>query len=60
MFVLKVSAIENGLGIILPTEVLTRLNVTPGDTLYTIDTPDGVILTRSDPGPEDHEQPANP
>lgn len=46
---LKLTAIGNSVGVILPKELLVKLGVQKGDTLYAIDTPDGVRLTTSDP-----------
>jgi putative addiction module antidote len=46
---LKLTQIGNSLGVILPKELLTKLGVGKGDTLYAIDTPDGVRLTTADP-----------
>lgn len=41
---LKVTQIGNSTGVILPKEILARLNVTRGDTLFVTETPDGVAL----------------
>lgn len=46
---LKITAIGNSAGIILPKELLARLNVDKGDELAVIDTPNGVELTPYDP-----------
>jgi putative addiction module antidote len=46
---LKITAIGNSAGIILPKELLARLRVEKGDELYAVDTPDGVRLTAYDP-----------
>ena len=46
---LKITKIGNSVGVILPREVLTRLRVGQGDTLYASEAPDGVRLTASDP-----------
>jgi putative addiction module antidote len=46
---LKVSKIGNSAGIVLPKELLSRLRVQLGDTLFVTDTPDGVRLTASNP-----------
>jgi len=35
--------------VILPKELLAKLGVGKGDTIYAIDTPDGVRLTTADP-----------
>jgi len=41
----KITTIGNSVGIVLPKEVLSRLHVEKGDTLYLLDTPEGVQLT---------------
>ena len=46
---MKVIAIGNSVGVTLPKEMLTRLGVQKGDTLYAIDAPDGIRLTVADP-----------
>jgi putative addiction module antidote len=47
---LKLSKVGNSTGIILPKELLARLRVEVGDTLYATETPDGgVRLTASNP-----------
>lgn len=47
---LKLSKIGNSTGVILPKELLARLRVELGDTIYATETPDGVRLTASNPG----------
>jgi putative addiction module antidote len=49
MNALKLTQISNSVGVILPKELLAKLGVGKGDTLYAIDTPDGVRLTTADP-----------
>jgi len=49
MLTLKLTTIGNSVGVILPKELLTKLGVDKGDTLYTTDTPDGVVLSTRDP-----------
>ncbi len=49
MSVLKLTSIGNSVGVILPKELLAKLGVEKGDTLYAVDTPDGIRLTTSDP-----------
>jgi putative addiction module antidote len=49
MATLKLRAVGNSVGVILPKELLARLNASEGDTLYVIETPDGFRLRRSDP-----------
>ena len=50
---LKLVQVGNSVGVILPKELLARLKVEKGDTLYVTETPDGVALTPLDPGFED-------
>ncbi len=49
MSALKLTAIGNSVGVILPKELLAKLGVTKGDSLYVVEQPDGVRLTVSDP-----------
>ena len=46
---LKLTAVGNSVGIILPKEMLTRLGLAKGDALYVVETPDGVRITPTDP-----------
>ena len=46
---LKITAIGNSAGVILPTELLARLRVDKGDELHALETPDGIRLTTYDP-----------
>ena len=46
---LKLRAIGNSVGLVLPKDLLARLNVTEGDILHAIETPDGLRLMRHDP-----------
>jgi len=46
---LKITTIGNSVGVILPKELLTRLRVQKGDSLYAAEMPDGVKLTPFDP-----------
>ncbi len=41
MVELKVRKIGNSLGVVLPKEVITRLNTGDGEPLYLVETPDG-------------------
>lgn len=47
---LKVTKIGNSLGIIMPKEVLTRLKLDKGDSIFITTTPDGYRLVPYDPG----------
>jgi putative addiction module antidote len=49
MSALKLTQIGNSVGVILPKELLAKLGVSKGDTVYAIDQPDGIRLTVSDP-----------
>ena len=49
MHTLKLTQIGNSVGVILPREMLVRLGLQKGDTLYTHDTPDGFTMSVSDP-----------
>lgn len=46
---LKITAIGNSAGVILPRELLARLRLEKGDELHVLETPDGIRLTRFDP-----------
>ncbi|PPT97290.1 AbrB/MazE/SpoVT family DNA-binding domain-containing protein [Xanthomonas arboricola] len=46
---LKITAIGNSAGVILPKELLARLRLGKGDDLYALETPDGIKLTAFDP-----------
>ena len=41
----KVTTIGNSVGVILPRDLLAKLRVEKGDTLYVIETPNGFELT---------------
>ena len=49
MVKLKLTTIGTSTGVVLPKEVLARLNVGKGDTLYLTEAPDGYRLTQYDP-----------
>ena len=49
MSVLKVTNVGNSVGVILPDEILERLQVKTGDTLYAIETRNGIELTPNNP-----------
>ena len=46
---LKVTTVGNSTGVVLPRNILERLRVEKGDTLYAIETPNGIELTPYDP-----------
>lgn len=46
---LKIIAIGNSAGVILPRELMARLRLEKGDGLFALETPDGIRLTACDP-----------
>ena len=46
---LKLTAIGNSTGVILPREILEKLRVERGDELMVLDAPGGITLTTYDP-----------
>jgi len=46
---LKLTQIGNSVGVILPKEVLARLKLGKGDTVFVTDAANGVLLTPYDP-----------
>lgn len=46
---LKLRAIGNSTGVVLPRELLEKLRVKRGDELMVLETPDGITLTAYDP-----------
>jgi putative addiction module antidote len=55
MSALKLTQIGNSVGVILPKELLARLKVKKGDTLFLTEAANGLTLTPYDP--EVEEQP---
>jgi len=50
MTTLKIRQVGNSLGVVLPKDILSRLNVKDGDNLFVTDAPDGSVrLTPYDP-----------
>ena len=49
MNTLKLTAVGTSTGVVIPKEMLARLNVTKGDSLYVVEAPDGYRLTAYDP-----------
>jgi putative addiction module antidote len=58
MATLKLRAIGNSVGVVLPKDLLAELKVNEGDTLFAVRTPDGIRLTKSDPDFEQDMQAA--
>ncbi|MFW6357692.1 MAG: AbrB/MazE/SpoVT family DNA-binding domain-containing protein [Chroococcales cyanobacterium] len=46
---LKVCKLGDSVGVTLPKEVLEKMGITEGDTLYLSEVPGGIQLTRSNP-----------
>ena len=46
---LKLTAIGNSTGVVLPRELLEKLRVQRGDELMVLETPDGITLTAFNP-----------
>ena len=46
---LKITTIGNSTGVILPKEILEKLRVSKGDTLFAIETSKGIELTPFNP-----------
>lgn len=49
MVKLKVTTIGSSAGIVLPKEVLNRLKIQKGDSVFLTESPDGVRITPYDP-----------
>jgi putative addiction module antidote len=49
MTTVKLTTIGNSVGIILPKDLLTKLSLAKGDTLFVSDTPEGIHLSPYDP-----------
>jgi putative addiction module antidote len=49
MVPLKLTQIGNSVGVILPRELLAKLGVGKGDTIYAIESPEGLRLSTADP-----------
>ncbi len=49
MTTLKLTTIGNSTGVVLPREILDHLRVGKGDSLYVLETPNGIELTPYNP-----------
>jgi putative addiction module antidote len=49
MATVKITAIGNSVGVVLPRELVSKLRVKKGDALYVIETPNGIELTPYNP-----------
>jgi len=45
MIKVKITAVGNSMGILLPKEALSKMKSGKGDTLYLVESPDGYTLT---------------
>jgi len=46
---LKITTVGNSTGVVLPKDILQHLHVNKGDTLYVVETPNGIELTAYNP-----------
>jgi putative addiction module antidote len=46
---LKITTVGNSIGIVLPKEILEKLRVNKGDTLFAVETANGIELTAYNP-----------
>ena len=56
MHTLKLTQIGNSVGVILPKEVLGKLKLEKGDSVFITETPDGYAITPYDPAVEEQLQ----
>jgi len=59
MVALKITAVGNSMGVILPKEVLDRMKVGKGDTIHFTEAPDGYRVSIADPAFERQMEIAN-
>jgi len=50
---LKLKAVGTSTGVVIPKEMLIRMRVEKGDSLFAVESPDGYILTPYDPNVEE-------
>lgn len=50
MGTIKIRKVGNSLGAVFPKELMARLRLGAGDTLFVTETADGVVLSPYDPG----------
>jgi putative addiction module antidote len=53
MHTLKLTQIGNSVGVILPKEVLAKLKLEKGQSIFITETPDGYAITPYDPAVEE-------
>ncbi|MDX9951299.1 MAG: AbrB/MazE/SpoVT family DNA-binding domain-containing protein [Methylophilaceae bacterium] len=49
MFTLKLTQVGNSVGVILPKELLAKMNVEKGDEIFITESPDGMRITPHNP-----------
>ncbi|MCH7995690.1 MAG: AbrB/MazE/SpoVT family DNA-binding domain-containing protein [Planctomycetes bacterium] len=49
MTTLKITTVGNSTGVVLPKEILQHLRVSKGDTLYVLETPNGIEISPYNP-----------
>ena len=49
MHTLKLTQVGNSVGVILPKEILAKLDLQKGDEIYLTDSPDGLRITTHNP-----------
>lgn len=49
MYTLKLTQIGNSVGVILPKELLAKMDVEKGDEIFITDSPDGMRMTPHNP-----------
>lgn len=49
MHTLRLSQVGNSLGVILPKELLAKMRLEKGDTIFLTDSPDGLRITTHNP-----------
>lgn len=49
MAVLKLTKVGTSTGVVIPKEMLNRLKVAQGDTLFAVEAPNGYLITPYDP-----------
>jgi putative addiction module antidote len=56
MTALRLITIGTSVGVVIPKEMLARLKVAKGDTLYAVKTAEGYLLTSYDPSVEEQRK----
>jgi putative addiction module antidote len=49
MHTIKITSVGNSAGVVLSKEILAKMKVEKGDTLFAVETPEGLLLTPYDP-----------